>query len=296
MALARQIKGKFPAHGWIGLGLVLVVWPVNWILADPLPLTAYVFCLLWLGYALTVDGLNVLRSGTSLLTRSPRQYMGLFIVSAPVWWLFEIINWRTQNWSYPGEHLLPPAARLVFFTLSFSTVIPAVFGTAELVASAPWLRKLGRGPVIRPTRGTTWTFFILGILMFGAMMAWPKIFFPFAWMSLYFLLAPINVWLGNRSLSSASARADWRPMVAIWIGTLICGLFWEMWNWYSFPKWVYSIPWADWFHIFEMPLLGYVGYLPFGMELFAMYHFAAGLFGSRQTDYVAAGLGLETDA
>ena len=293
MRATQPKKMKFPAHGWIGIGLIAIVWPVNWIFSDPLPLTAYLFCLLWLGYALAVDGLNVLRSGTSLLTRSPRMYAGLFAVSAPVWWLFEVINWRTQNWSYPGEELLNPTLRLLFFTLSFSTVIPAVFGTAELVAGAKWLRRLPRGPVVRPTGVTTWSFFIIGIAMFAAMMAWPKIFFPFAWMSLYFLLAPVNVWLGNRSLSEASAVRDWRPVVAIWLGTLVCGFFWEMWNWYSFPKWVYSIPWADWFHIFEMPLLGYLGYLPFGMELFAMYHLAAGLFGGRRTNYVTAGLRMD---
>ncbi len=287
---------KFPLHGWLGLALIVIVWPVNWAFAGPFPLTAYLFSPLWLGYALTVDALNVVRSGTSLLIRDRRKYAGLFVISAPVWWLFELINWRTQNWHYPGEELLTPGLRFVLFTISFSTVIPAVFGTAELVAGTRWIRGLGRGPVIRPTLLTTWLFFCLGIGMLVLLIAWPKIFFPFTWLSLYFLLAPVNVWLGHRSLSEGSARADWRPVVAIWIGTLICGFFWEMWNWYSFPKWIYTIPWGDGLPIFEMPLLGYLGYLPFGMELFAMYHLVTGWLGDRRTQYVTTGLLLDADA
>ena len=35
-----------------------------------------------------------------------------------------------------------------------------------------------------------------------------------------------------------------------------------------------------------MPLLGYGGYLPFALELFAMYHLIVGLAGQKKTDYV----------
>ena len=49
------------------------------------------------------------------------------------------------------------------------------------------------------------------------------------------------------------------------IAALICGLFWETWNFYSLPKWLYSVPLVHRFLIFEMPLLGFSGYLPFGL-------------------------------
>jgi hypothetical protein len=39
-----------------------------------------------------------------------------------------------------------------------------------------------------------------------------------------------------------------------------------LWNFWSLAKWKYSIPFAHRFEIFEMPLLGYAGYLPFGLE------------------------------
>jgi hypothetical protein len=43
-----------------------------------------------------------------------------------------------------------------------------------------------------------------------------------------------------------------------------------MWNFYSMPKWIYTVPGVDRWHVFEMPLLGYAGYLPFGLECLAV--------------------------
>jgi hypothetical protein len=56
-----------------------------------------------------------------------------------------------------------------------------------------------------------------------------------------------------------------------------------MWNFYSYPKWIYHIPYVDFWHIFEMPILGYGGYLPFALELYALYHFITGFFGKKAT-------------
>jgi hypothetical protein len=62
--------------------------------------------------------------------------------------------------------------------------------------------------------------------------------------------------------------------------------FWEMWNFFSYPKWIYHVPWVSYLYIFEMPLLGYGGYLPFALELYAMYHLVAGLFGDKRSNYL----------
>ena len=47
-----------------------------------------------------------------------------------------------------------------------------------------------------------------------------------------------------------------------------------------------GVAWGNWLHVFEMPLQGYGGYLPFALELFAMYHLIVGLAGQMKTDYV----------
>jgi len=284
----EEIRGlTLPPQFWAGLLLVAVAWPLNWLLSGLR--TAYLFFPLWLGYILTVDGLVQARRGSSLLSRNWRAFIGLFLVSAPAWWLFEVLNWRAGNWQYLGREQVSDLFYAVNASISFSTVIPAVFGTAELVGSFGWLQRLGRGPVIRPTRRITAGFFLAGIIMLALLLAWPRYFFPFMWLSVYFLLAPLNVWLGHRSLAEYTAVGDWRPVVSLWLGSLICGFFWEMWNTFSFPKWVYHVPYVDFLRIFEMPLLGYGGYLPFAMELFALYHLVVGISGFELNDYVQIG-------
>lgn len=280
----ESVKSKLPAHGWIGLTLIIVFWTLNWTLTGLR--THWGFFPLWLGYCLAIDGLVYWRTGTSLLTRSPRNYVGLFLVSAPAWWLFEFLNIRTQNWTYLGVEYFTSLEYAFWTTLSFTTVIPAVFGSAEFFASFDFIKRLRRGPVIGTDKRTTTFFFALGWIMLAVMWIWPRIFFPFIWLSLYFILEPINLWLGNRSLARWTQRGDWRPVVSLWLGVLLTAFFWEMWNFYSFPKWIYHVPWGDWLHMFEMPLLGYGGYLPFALELYALYHFVAGWFGSKATDYV----------
>ncbi len=262
-------------------------WPVNWFW--PGLRTHLAFFPLWLGYALTVDALTVRRRGTSLFRRDPCRYAALFAVSAPAWWLFEALNLRTQNWVYVGREFFSDLEYGLLATLSFSTVMPAVFGTAQWVATLPWFRRARRGPRIRPTRRLTWGLFLSGWGMLALMLAWPRYAFPFMWLAVYAILEPINIWRGQPHLLRWTARGEWRPVLSLWGGVLITAFFWEMWNVFSYPKWVYHVPFVDFLHLFEMPLPGYGGYLPFALELFALYHFILGLFGRRE-DYLVRAL------
>jgi hypothetical protein len=271
-------------HGWLGLGLVAIFWMLNWTL--PGPRTHWGFFPMWLGYCLTIDAFVLLRRGTSLLTRDWRKYASLFLISAPVWWLFELINLRLQNWYYDGIEIFSSLEYFLLATLSFSTVIPAVFGSAELLSTFGFVQRLRRGPVVRPDPRTTLTFFITGVVMLVLLLAWPRLFFPLVWLSLYFILEPVNIWLGRPSLAQYTARGNWRPVIALWLGVLLTAFFWEMWNFFSYPKWIYSIPWANCCHLFEMPALGYFGYLPFALELYAVYHFFTGRKGQQSDEYV----------
>ena len=113
----RVFSRSYPWHGWLGLGMVVVFWALNWSL-DGLRTHWGVFPL-WLGYCLAVDGLNVYRTGTSLLTRGPWRYLTLFLISAPIWWSFELVNWRTQNWQYLGREFFSDLEYLLLASLSF---------------------------------------------------------------------------------------------------------------------------------------------------------------------------------
>ena len=62
------------------------------------------------------------------------------------------------------------------------------------------------------------------------------------------------------------AAGDWREAGSWALAALGCGLCWELWNLHSLAKWIYTVPYVHRWQVFEMPLLGYTGYLPFGLE------------------------------
>jgi hypothetical protein len=284
-SLLTSKMGFLPAYGWAGLVLVIVFWILNWSLNGLR--SHWAFFPLWFGYCLTIDALVFMRKGHSLLTRSPVSYMYLFLISMPAWWLFELINLRTQNWYYVGRHYFSDPEFFLFSSLSFSTVMPAVFGTAEFAGTFMDVARPKRERKFRLTASNTSVLFISGWIMFVMMMIWPQFFFPFVWLSAYCILDPLNFWIGNRSLVQEIAEGEWSSVLALSSGCLMCGLFWEMWNFYSFPKWIYQIPFVNFFHVFEMPILGYLGYIPFSLELFALYHLIAGFIRSPQDrDYL----------
>jgi hypothetical protein len=267
--LRSSIAGlRTPPQLVAGLVLISTWWVIAW--NDFGRLSDFYFFPLWLGYILTVDGLVLARTGTSPLTRSAWHYVVLFVISAPFWWSFEAINEALHNWNY----LVPPTygwfGRWVLGSLSFATVIPAVLTTAELVASfgrRHWRRAL----VIDPGRRGLIAIHLAGWAMLAAMLVWPEYLFPLCWISVFLILDPLARFLGRTTVSSYAARGDWRPIFNLAAAGLVCGWFWEMWNIYSMPKWVYTVPHVDFLKVWEMPVLGYGGYVPFAFEILAYY-------------------------
>jgi hypothetical protein len=251
--------------------LVAVCWPLNWVL--PGARTSYLFFPLWLGYILIIDALVQRRTDNSLWSRSRKNFVLLFFISAPVWWLFELINLRTGNWEYTGRDLFSPLEFNLLSTVSFSTVIPAVFETAALMRSFSWMERFAAGPRVPVTRPVFVGLLVIGLAMLALMLLLPAIFYPFAWTSLLFIFEPINYWTDRSYFLRGLREGDWRTVMSLALGALVCGFFWEMWNYYAFPKWTYRIPGLAFCHIFEMPLLGYGGYVPFALELYALKNF-----------------------
>jgi hypothetical protein len=274
---AKSVRpGWLPLHGSLGLALVAAAWPVSWLQVSLL--SEYTFFFLWLGYILTVDALVLQRQGTSLLLGNSRAFWGMFLASVPLWWAFEGINLFTQTWYYIGSGEWSTLKYVVVSSWHFSIVIPAVFETAQLLGTLGFVKRFQRGPVLPITPRTLIATMALGLLSLAALVFWPRYAFPITWLSLFLLLDPINYFWGRPSILEQVRRGDWRLVAAFGVGALVCGWFWEMWNYWAFPKWEYSIPFVEFAHIFEMPLLGYVGYLPFGLETYAAYHFLSGIF------------------
>jgi hypothetical protein len=193
-------------------------------------------------------------------------------MSIPVWWIFEGLNLRTQNWQYLGREYFTDLAYFLYASLCFSTVLPAVFGTAELVASFSWLKNMKAGPKISSGKTSLTVILIIGLTSLVLLLIWPNYFYIFLWLSVFFIIDTLNHLIGHRSLVSFTDKRDWRPLISLAAGCLICGFFWEMWNYYAYPKWIYHTPGVEFLHVFEMPILGYLGYIPFSFELFAFYH------------------------
>jgi len=275
---------KFSMHGWIGFLLILIFWYLNWNLEGLR--TQILFFPLWFGYILTIDAIVLYRKNTSLLTRNKKNFALLFLISAPAWWLFELINWQTQNWFYDGKQFFTDVEYAILATISFSTVMPAVFGTAELVGTFKWINNFKKTNVLSPTKATLNQFLLTGFTMLALIIIFPKYFYYFEWAAVYFILEPINYKLKNRTLFDYTIKGDWSSIAALMIGALICGFFWEMWNYFSYPKWIYDIPMLNFLHLFEMPLIGYIGYIPFSLELFAIYNFIIGFNRKKDSDYI----------
>ncbi len=255
----------------IGAALNTVAWVSAW--ARVGPLAHYSFFPLWLGFILIVDALTEAQSGTSLWRRNHCAFVALFIISAPFWWYFERLNRYVGNWHYLTPQHYGALAYVFWASLAFSTVIPAVLSVAELLGAFG-----GGAQAVRPLARLSVQTAIAMIAAGGGTLALSLIFpqqcFPFLWLSLLLILDPINDHFGEPSIIGLLRARSFARIARLMAAGLICGFFWEMWNYWSLPKWYYTVPYVGFDKVFEMPILGYIGYLPFALEIFVVYHFA----------------------
>ena len=264
-------SGKpFPWWGWAGLALTACVWVLAWTRFPWFePFQLFTFSPLWFGYILAVNALSYRRSGRCMLLDRPKYFAVLFPVSACFWWFFEYLNRFVQNWYYLGVNHISALEYFLFATLPFSTVLPAVLGTFEYLKTFP---RLGAGldnflPIrIGRPRLLAGAVFILTCTALAGIGVWPDLLFPALWLSPLLIISSYQAMRGRPTIFSPAAGGDWRRICLLALSALICGFFWEMWNYYSMAKWKYSVPFVGRFHVFEMPLLGFAGYLPFGLE------------------------------
>jgi hypothetical protein len=260
----------FPLWGWGAVAWTLVWWWLAW---TRQPWFAweqrYTFTPLWLGLIVTVNALTAARGGVPLMRRAPGKWLTLFAASAAFWWVFEWLNRFVGNWHYRGVEGVRAWEYAVHSSICFSTVLPAVAGVREWLATIPWLQaRLARGPawpwLSRREAGAAMAAAgAVGLVLTGAQ---PLYFFPALW------AAPLLIGVGLSGLGREEgwwremAVGDWRD-AGLWaLAALGCGFFWELWNLHSLAKWVYTVPFVQRWQVFEMPLLGYSGYLTFGLE------------------------------
>jgi hypothetical protein len=261
-------------YGWLGLGVLAVdqaLLPLQ--IAS---LARWFTPVMWTAYVLLADALVLRRSGRSLLHDRPREAAFLATVSIPLWLVFELYNWRLRNWDYFGLPE-PPWLAAMGYAWSFATIWPGLFGTAALLEVAG-LGDGARHPPRPPSAGLLRAAMLVGAvflvvppLLPAAVRPWT---FGFVWLGFVLLLDPVNYHAGRPSFTGAWARGD-RALLYRWLlAGLACGLLWEFWNYWAIARWQYvGVPVLPEWKIFEMPVVGYLGFPPFALEAFAMYHF-----------------------
>ncbi|MEJ2038426.1 MAG: hypothetical protein P8X55_05760 [Desulfosarcinaceae bacterium] len=270
----RGRRRPLPAWGWAGLLFMAGGWLLAW---SRFPwfaaLQPHTFCLPWLGYIVLVNALCLKRSRTCPLTRSPGRFALLFAASALFWWFFEYLNRYVQNWYYVGADDFGPLSYTIFASLAFATVLPAVVSTYALLLTVPvlgaGLESQVRVGIGRPRLLAVGVLLAAGagLLLLGVR---PDLVFGLVWLAPLLIILSVQTLAGEPTILSPLRAGDWRPVITAAVAALICGFFWEMWNIGSLARWAYAIPYVDRYPVFAMPILGYGGYLPFGLECLAI--------------------------
>ena len=228
----------------------------------------HTFFPLWLCWIIGVSALTCRASGRCPMLDSPFRFAALFLVSAVFWWVFEYLNRFVGNWHYSGSRY-GPGAYFALATLSFSTVLPAVETMKAYLLTFPrFSRGFREMPCLRALEfrwaGAGLVFASCLLLFLTGL--FPEGLFFMIWICPFLIVLGSLVLSGRRHAFAGVKNGDYTLVVAYAAASLICGFFWEMFNFYSLARWQYTIPYVQVFHLFEMPVLGYAGYLPFGLE------------------------------
>ena len=221
------------------------------------PLQSYTYPVVWWGLLSLVDVWNARHRGLSLW--QPRH---LTLVTMPVsilfWVFFELLNLLAPQWRYRGA-IRSVAGQVAFGAASFATVIPIMVESYWLVGGEPclprqWMRLVQAN---RPA--------LLGMAAFVTLLpAFNKIF----WFNQGMWLAPAFTLLPFLPMPVCTDTSSFLRRLAA--SGLLAGFVWEAINYRERTRWEYLIlPRAP--HLFEMPVLGYLGFIPFALSALAVH-------------------------
>lgn len=232
------------------------------------PFCSLYYSFAWWSYIIFAQSFLHLRKGDSLLFRNTSKFLLLTLLSVTVWLIFEAFNFRLSNWHYiniPSNIFL----RWAGYPIAYSTVLPGIFSTFALLDSFGILKHSKCIPLKNPQR-LYLPFLCIGAAFFVLPLISPEFFFPLVWGAFLFLLEPLNHKLGAPSLLRDWEDGSLRRFYLLLLSGAVCGFLWEMWNFRAGGKWVYSVPYVGVLKIFEMPILGFLGFPPFAVECYAM--------------------------
>lgn len=265
----RHRRGKFPLYGWLGIALLgeayALLFRGVWVVS------VYFTPIAWTADLLIVDAAVFAITGRSRLHDKAGRFLLTALFSIPLWLIFEAYNLRLQNWTYVG---LPKneAAALLGYGWSFATITPGIFEAADLVEAFAWFK---RGRPVKFSVAAQSAMIVIGAACLVVPVVIPAhvgaYLFGLVWAGFVLLLDPVNRRLGLASLLGDLAEGRRSRLYSLLASGWICGWLWESWNYWAAAKWHYTFPIFQNMKIFEMPVPGYLGFLPFALECFVMY-------------------------
>lgn len=284
-------KPRFPPYGYFGFAIILLA---EVLLFGGNQFVGHWFTpIVWTGYILFSDALVYKLKGRSLLMTARLEFVVIVVVSIAGWWLFELYNaprfWRSDLELWWHYHNLEPNIflRRVGYDWAFATISPALFETAELFRAcygSPTRRgseRVRRTP-IKVSKSVLVALILLGAVGSIVPLIYPSAWFaPAIWLAFILLLDPLNALRGWPSITGDLARGDWRRLCSLLASGWVCGLLWEFWNYWALSKWTYTVPYFGNVKLFEMPVLGFLGFPPFAIECWAMYTLCRSLLGGK---------------
>jgi hypothetical protein len=241
-----------------GLAVIGLGWGTS--LAGIEPFRGYWFDLVWTGFILAADAVVWARAGHSLVHGGGRRLLAMFALSAPFWWAFEVANWRLENWKYVGTTVYGGQSHLALKTLSFLFVLPALAESRDLLRS---FVRFPHPPALRLPSWTAPALVVFGLVCVPLLYLFPDQAFPLVWPAPLAVLDGIAELRGRPSIIGLVRQGRAGPVLLMATAGLGTGILWELWNWGALPYWQYRIPYVGFLPIFEMPVLGYLGYPPF---------------------------------
>jgi hypothetical protein len=249
----------------IGLGVALHVFFFVLMRLGVEPFKTFFYLFAWWTFIPVIGAINAQRGGNSLIFGGSGQLVRVTGYSLIVWLFFEIWNFRLHNWLYVGVIELT-WLRWLAYTVSFATVLPAILEMDTLLGKLGLARRVS-GPAIRVSAGLLNGCVLAGLIMMALVVLLPRYCFPLLWVGLIFILDPV-VYHRQRTASflGQAAMGSYAQLLRLALAGLLCGVLWEFWNYWSGAKWIYAIPFFNFWKVFEMPLIGYLGFMPFALE------------------------------
>ena len=209
-----------------------------------------------------VEWLNY-RHGRQVFLGYPLRFLRICWISTVLWFVFEIYNLYLGNWYYVGV----PADRLMRWGgtfVSFSTVLPGLWVTQRfLYDSLP--DSLSHRPSLSLPEFIDPLVITAGLVGSVGPLIQPELLYPLVWGGLLFVADGIAYRCNWRSFRGQWESGDLKPVVSWLLSGAICGLLWEFWNVQATAGWIYTVPGMGEWRLFEMPLLGYLGFPPFAL-------------------------------